>query len=284
MNLIYARAVEIASLPNPAELLELRSTRMALAELGLLALAGGLLGRVRGAAADRVLRPRRGHRHLPRLGARAGGGVQPAGGRARRRARATRAAWSAPGARGATRATPPPRCCWWPRSASGVILASDVFESSASVDGLLFGTAIGLEGADLAFSAVAAALAALGVALLGRIWTAVAFDPDGAAALGAGVAVGRRGAAGAGGGRRRGGAAGRRCAAGHLDLRRARRDRAALRGQRARSSRRSRPAWPPRRERSGCTCRCGSTCPGPRRGGARRRSATALAALWSAGR
>ena len=66
----------------------------------------------------------------------------------------------------------------------GVILASDVFESSASVDRLLFGTAIGLGGADLAFSAVAAALAAVGVALLGRTWTAIAFDPDGAGSLG----------------------------------------------------------------------------------------------------
>ena len=67
----------------------------------------------------------------------------------------------------------------------GIILASDVFESGSSVDRLLFGTAIGLGGADLAFSAVAAALAALGVVLLGRSWTAIAFDPDGAAALGA---------------------------------------------------------------------------------------------------
>jgi zinc transport system permease protein len=66
----------------------------------------------------------------------------------------------------------------------GVILASDVFESSASVDRLLFGTAIGLGGADLAFSAGAAAMAALGVVLLGRAWTAVAFDPSGATGLG----------------------------------------------------------------------------------------------------
>lgn len=68
--------------------------------------------------------------------------------------------------------------------ATGVVLASDVFESSAAVDRLLFGTLLGLGPLDLALSALAAALAALGSLALGRAWSAQAFDPDGAAALG----------------------------------------------------------------------------------------------------
>ncbi|MCA1656295.1 MAG: metal ABC transporter permease, partial [Actinobacteria bacterium] len=66
----------------------------------------------------------------------------------------------------------------------GVILASDVFESGAAVDRLLFGTAIGLDGGDLALSGAAAALAMAGTALFGRAWTAVGFDPEAAGAMG----------------------------------------------------------------------------------------------------
>jgi ABC-type Mn2+/Zn2+ transport system permease subunit len=73
--------------------------------------------------------------------------------------------------------------------AGGVILASDVFESGAAVDRLLFGTLLGLGTVDLALSAAAAALAAAGTLALGRTWAAVAFDPDGAAALGAPAAL-----------------------------------------------------------------------------------------------
>jgi ABC-type Mn2+/Zn2+ transport system permease subunit len=68
--------------------------------------------------------------------------------------------------------------------AAGVVLASDVFESGAAVDRLLFGTLLGLGTEDLALSAVAAGLAAAGTLALGRTWAAVAFDPDGAGALG----------------------------------------------------------------------------------------------------
>ena len=68
--------------------------------------------------------------------------------------------------------------------AGGVILASDVFESGASVDRLLFGTLLGLGPADLALSAGAAVLAALATVTLGRTWSAIAFDPDSAPALG----------------------------------------------------------------------------------------------------
>jgi ABC-type Mn2+/Zn2+ transport system permease subunit len=68
--------------------------------------------------------------------------------------------------------------------ATGVVLASDVFESGAAVDRLLFGTLLGLGPADLALSGAAAVLAAVASVALGRTWSAIAFDPDSAPALG----------------------------------------------------------------------------------------------------
>lgn len=68
--------------------------------------------------------------------------------------------------------------------AAGVILASDVFESGAAVDRLLFGTLLGLDTTDLAVSAAVAAIATAAALALGRTWSAVGFDPDGARALG----------------------------------------------------------------------------------------------------
>ena len=68
--------------------------------------------------------------------------------------------------------------------AAGVILASDVFESGSAVDRLLFGTLLGLGAEDLAVAALVAALAALAAFTLGRTWSAVGFDPEGASALG----------------------------------------------------------------------------------------------------
>jgi len=68
--------------------------------------------------------------------------------------------------------------------AAGVILASDVFESGAIVDRLLFGTLLGLSSADLIVSGVVAVVATAAAILLGRTWSAVGFDPDGSAALG----------------------------------------------------------------------------------------------------
>jgi ABC-type Mn2+/Zn2+ transport system permease subunit len=66
----------------------------------------------------------------------------------------------------------------------GVVLASDVFESGAGVDRLLFGTLLGLGPSDLALSAATAMLAAAGSLALGRTWSAIAFDPDSARSLG----------------------------------------------------------------------------------------------------
>jgi manganese/iron transport system permease protein len=68
--------------------------------------------------------------------------------------------------------------------AAGVVLASDVFESGTAVDRLLFGTLLGLGTGDLVLAAATVALAALASLALGRTWSAIAFDPDGAPALG----------------------------------------------------------------------------------------------------
>jgi manganese/iron transport system permease protein len=72
--------------------------------------------------------------------------------------------------------------------AGGVVLASDVFESGAAVDRLLFGTLLALGPADLTLSAVTVALVAIATIALGRTWAAIAFDPDGAPSLGLPVA------------------------------------------------------------------------------------------------
>ncbi|HEX2084534.1 MAG TPA: metal ABC transporter permease [Solirubrobacteraceae bacterium] len=67
--------------------------------------------------------------------------------------------------------------------AGGTILASDVYESGAGVDRLLFGTLLGLGDDDLAVSAAVAAVALAASAALGRTWVAAAFDPDAARTL-----------------------------------------------------------------------------------------------------
>jgi len=68
--------------------------------------------------------------------------------------------------------------------ALGVILASDVFDSPAGVDRLLFGSLIGLRDRDLWLTAAALA-GALGLDVaLRRAWLAQGFDPGTARALG----------------------------------------------------------------------------------------------------
>jgi ABC-type Mn2+/Zn2+ transport system permease subunit len=68
--------------------------------------------------------------------------------------------------------------------AGGVVLASDVFESGAAVDRLLFGTLLGLDPLDLALSAATVVLVGAASVTLGPTWAAIAFDPDAAPALG----------------------------------------------------------------------------------------------------
>ncbi len=68
--------------------------------------------------------------------------------------------------------------------AAGVILASDVFHSQGSVERLLFGSLLLIDGTDQAVAAaVGVAVLATG-AVLGRRWLASGFDRDSARALG----------------------------------------------------------------------------------------------------
>jgi ABC-type Mn2+/Zn2+ transport system permease subunit len=168
--------------PSPLDLLDLPFLRDALLELVLLAVAGGVLG------AWIVLRRLAFFTHavgsatFPGLVAADASGVSPT------LAGLAVALGYAGGVERAGRAGREPGTATAlllvAALAVGVILASDVFESGAAVDRLLFGTILGLDTVDLALSAAAAALAAAGTLALGRTWTAVAFDPDGAAALG----------------------------------------------------------------------------------------------------
>jgi ABC-type Mn2+/Zn2+ transport system permease subunit len=175
--------------PSPLDLAELPFLREALIELVLLAITGGVLG------AWIVLRRLAFFSHaagsatFPGLVAADASGVSPtiagiavalgyAGG-------VGRAGSGRAGGRGATTDHGEATALLLVAAlATGVILASDVFESGAVVDRLLFGTLLGLDTADLVLSAVVAAIAAAFALALGRTWSAVGFDPDGANALG----------------------------------------------------------------------------------------------------
>jgi ABC-type Mn2+/Zn2+ transport system permease subunit len=173
--------------PSPFDLLDLPFLRDALVELVLLGVAGGVLG------AWIVLRRLAFFSHavgsatFPGLVAADASGVSPT------LAGLAVALGYAGGVERAGRAGREPgeatALLLVAALATGVVLASDVFESGAAVDRLLFGTLLGLDSADLALSAVAAALAAAGTLALGRTWAAVAFDPEGAGALGVPAAL-----------------------------------------------------------------------------------------------
>lgn len=68
--------------------------------------------------------------------------------------------------------------------AVGVILASDVFASRASVDGLLFGSLLLIDGSDIVLMASASLLALGAGAVLEHRWVLTGFDPGAAPALG----------------------------------------------------------------------------------------------------
>ena len=76
--------------------------------------------------------------------------------------------------------------------AVGVVLASDVYESGAGVDRLLFGSLIALEPSDIWLTAAAAVGVLAADAALRRPWLATGFDPDGARAGGVRVATADR--------------------------------------------------------------------------------------------
>jgi ABC-type Mn2+/Zn2+ transport system permease subunit len=68
--------------------------------------------------------------------------------------------------------------------ALGAVLASDVYRSGAGVDRLLFGTLLGLGDGDLWLAGAVALAAAAATAAFARTWLATGFDPAAAAALG----------------------------------------------------------------------------------------------------
>jgi manganese/iron transport system permease protein len=76
--------------------------------------------------------------------------------------------------------------------AIGVILASDVYHSGASVDRLLFGSLIALTPLDLWLTAAAAVAALACDRALHRSWLATGFDPGGAKAVGVRTAAANR--------------------------------------------------------------------------------------------
>ena len=73
--------------------------------------------------------------------------------------------------------------------AVGTVLASDVFESGAEVDQLLFGSLLAIGGDELAITGAALGLVLLAAATSRRVWIATGFDAAGGSALGRRVAI-----------------------------------------------------------------------------------------------
>jgi len=172
-----------AALPDPVYLLELRSTRLALLELSLLAVAGGVLG------AFVVLRRLAFFSHAVGTATFPGVVVAQAASVSPRIAALAVAGGFALGTERAARdgrdpGGPATGLLLVVALAAGTILASDVFRSGAAVDLLLFGSVVAVQDSELVMAGVAALLAVAGAALLGRAWVATAFEPGGARALG----------------------------------------------------------------------------------------------------
>jgi ABC-type Mn2+/Zn2+ transport system permease subunit len=173
--------------PSPADLIELPFMRTAVLELVLLAVAGGLLG------AWIVLRRLAFFAHavgsatFPGLVVADATGLRPLlAGLAVALAYAA-AVWRA-GARATGRvADGVTGVVLAGALAVGVVLASDVFESGARVDSLLFGSLLAIAPGDVWAAAGAAAVALVATLALGRAWLATGFDRAGARALGARV-------------------------------------------------------------------------------------------------
>ena len=179
----YASWVDPGALPSPLDLWDLAFVRTALAELTLLAISGGLLG------AFVVLRRLAFFAHAVGTSTFPALVVADATGFSATVAGLASAAAYAGGVERAGRSARDPGdsatgLLLVAALGGGILLASDVFESGAAVDRLLFGTAIGLGGSDLALSGAAALLALGATILFGRTWAAVGFDPDSAGALG----------------------------------------------------------------------------------------------------
>src|SRR5919107_6271010 len=169
-------------MPSPADLADLPFLREALAELVLLGVAGGLL------SAWIVLRRLAFFSHAVGSATFPGLVVADASGFSPLLAGLAVALGYAGGVERAGRAGREPSeataLLLVAALAGGVVVASDVFESGAAVDRLLFGTLLALGTEDLTLSAATVVLVVLASLGLGRTWSAVAFDPDGAPALG----------------------------------------------------------------------------------------------------
>ncbi|MFL5817414.1 MAG: metal ABC transporter permease [Conexibacter sp.] len=68
--------------------------------------------------------------------------------------------------------------------ATGIVLASDVFHSTASVESLLFGSLLAIGPPEVRLAAAAALVALAATRLLGTRWLATGFDPPSAPSLG----------------------------------------------------------------------------------------------------
>jgi ABC-type Mn2+/Zn2+ transport system permease subunit len=179
----------MTTVPSPLDLVDLPFMRTATLEVLLLSVAGGLLG------AWIVLRRLAFFAHavggatFPGLVVADATGIRPivaalavalayAGGVHRAGSRASDSSRSADAATGLLLVA---------ALATGVVLASDVFESGARVDRLLFGTLHGLDSGDLIAASAGGALAIAATRLLGPAWLASGFDREGARTLGAPV-------------------------------------------------------------------------------------------------
>lgn len=174
--------MDLSALPSPTQLVELPFTRAALAELGLLAIAGGVLG------AFVVLRRLAFFAHAVGTATFPGLVLADAAGFSGTLAGLLTGLGYAGGVERSGHGRDPGDAATGlllvAALGAGVVLASDVFESGSAVDGLLFGTAIGLDKVDLALSGAAAASAVAGAVLCGRAWIAVGFDAAAASAQG----------------------------------------------------------------------------------------------------
>src|SRR4051794_26664539 len=175
----------MTTVPSPLDLVDLPFMRTATIEVLLLAVAGGLLGAwivLRGLAffAHAV-----GGATFPGLVVADATGIRPIAAAlavALAYAGGVHRAGSRAGGRAADAVT---GLLLVAALALGVILASDVFESGARVDRLLFGSLLGLDNGDLAAAAAGAAIAVAATVLLGHAWLASGFDKEGARTLGA---------------------------------------------------------------------------------------------------
>src|SRR3954465_11922179 len=175
----------MSTVPSPADLVDLPFMRTAVLELALLAVAGGLLG------AWIVLRRLAFFAHAVGSATFPGLVVADAAGiRALPAALVVALGYAAAVQRAGARATDAVTGVVLAAAlATGVVLASDVFHSSARVDSLLFGSLLAIASGDEWAAAGAAALALGATVALGPAWLASGFDRDGARALGAPVGL-----------------------------------------------------------------------------------------------